>query len=155
MRKVNWQNTSKKIVQDWKKYGRGILVSAGVLGVFALLGKGICPIARVFGIPCPGCGITRSILLLLQGKWKLSWYMQPFAQIWILFLIAAVERYILNRNGKWKIIGIIIILIGMLGYYIWKMTTVFPMQEPYIYLTGNLMEKIVPEYQTIFLTLSY
>ena len=50
---------------------RGRLATLGLLGGGALLvvwsGIPVCPTATLFGIPCPGCGLTRASLLLLSG----------------------------------------------------------------------------------------
>jgi hypothetical protein len=35
--------------------------------------------AEVFGVPCPGCGMTRAILLLLRGEVAASLHMHPLA----------------------------------------------------------------------------
>ncbi len=39
-------------------------------GVFVL----ICPSKFLYGIPCPGCGLTRSFVSLLHGKWITALY---------------------------------------------------------------------------------
>jgi hypothetical protein len=56
---------------------------------------GVCLIKNVMGFPCPSCGTTRAILLLLQGKVIESMAMNPFGIVvslimttvpfWILF----------------------------------------------------------------------
>lgn len=38
-----------------------------------------CTIARVFHRPCPGCGMTRAMQLLLLGDWRASIAMHPLA----------------------------------------------------------------------------
>jgi len=34
-----------------------------------------CMSKSLFGLPCPGCGLTRSIVYLAQGEWEQSWAM--------------------------------------------------------------------------------
>jgi len=49
---------------------RRTLVALGLVGAglaFAFLGPPVCPTALFFGIPCPGCGLTRATLALLHG----------------------------------------------------------------------------------------
>ena len=31
-----------------------------------------CPILKLFGKPCPGCGMTRAVSSLTHGEWQLS-----------------------------------------------------------------------------------
>jgi hypothetical protein len=55
---------------------------AAVWGVTALpivLGFSRCALAAVFHHPCPGCGMTRAMRLLLKGEVAASLAMHPFA----------------------------------------------------------------------------
>jgi hypothetical protein len=38
-----------------------------------------CSFAKLFHRPCPGCGMTRAIDLLLLGDWRASLHMHPLA----------------------------------------------------------------------------
>lgn len=144
-----WNEVWERIFGDIKKYGSGILIVLMVWFLLSLMGKGICPLSNLFGLPCPGCGLTRSLLLFLTGNWKASFAMHPFAGAWVLFFIVmGAERYYFNKNGRWKSVILIVLLASMLVYYIYKMKTAFPGAEPYVYLEGNLTEKRIPGYWT-------
>ena len=39
--------------------------------------KIVCSIREQFGWPCPGCGLTRSIILTLQGNFQLACQINP------------------------------------------------------------------------------
>jgi hypothetical protein len=71
-----------------------ILVGAGSLqlglGLLHLPGW-ICPFKALFGIPCPGCGLTAAIGELLHGKVLDSLHTHAFALVFLvgLLLIAA------------------------------------------------------------------
>jgi len=56
---------------------------AALVWVAALLPAALrwqqCGFARVFHIPCPGCGMTRAVTLLLAGDWRASLHMHPLA----------------------------------------------------------------------------
>ena len=45
----------------------------------ALLGWQQCGFARMLHRPCPGCGMTRAVQLLLLGDWRASLHMHPLA----------------------------------------------------------------------------
>ena len=71
----------------------------------------ICPMSTFSGFPCPGCGLTRSWVALLQGNWmeslefhRVGWLFACFALLqalrhgsWLLFKNA---RSLIGRWGK-------------------------------------------------------
>ena len=70
------------------------LVGVGVLQVgLQLLGLPgwICPFKAVFGIPCPGCGLTAAIDELLHGQVRAAMHTHAFAPIFLVaFLVLLV-----------------------------------------------------------------
>ena len=44
-----------------------------------------CPVLAATGVPCPGCGMTRSCVALVSGNVGEAWQLHPFA-----FLLVAV-----------------------------------------------------------------
>jgi hypothetical protein len=68
------------------------LAVAGVGGLnltlFALhLPSWQCPVLHTFGVPCPGCGLTRAIALLVKGQWHASFTMHAFGPVFLLALV--------------------------------------------------------------------
>jgi hypothetical protein len=63
-----------------------------------------CPFKAVFGIPCPGCGLTTAIAELLRGDWRGSLSIHAFAPIFVvafvIMLAAVVVGVILNVIGR-------------------------------------------------------
>jgi hypothetical protein len=53
------------------------------------MGVPICPSHLVTGLPCPGCGLTRSVSCAIRGDLSLSWHYHPFGA-GILLLVAVV-----------------------------------------------------------------
>jgi hypothetical protein len=37
----------------------------------------VCSMRTVFGLPCPTCGMTRSMILSLQGEFRSAWQVAP------------------------------------------------------------------------------
>ncbi len=129
--------------QDWDNYKVGLLIAVAVTVAANLLGHGVCPSREFLGLPCPGCGMTRSILLILQGRFYESWLLQPFGYAWLtLAAVFAVERYVLESRQKiWK--GLLtVICAGMVALYIYRMITMFPHTEPMTYYEGNLLRRV-------------
>lgn len=55
------------------------LIALGI-GLFALAVRSdfpLCPLAGSFGIPCPGCGLTRATLALLHGDVRGALHLHP------------------------------------------------------------------------------
>lgn len=66
------------------RIGRVALLLA-VIGLAALaIGSGfpLCPMAGTFGVPCPGCGLTRATLALLRGDVSGALKLHPL--VWLL-----------------------------------------------------------------------
>ncbi|MBQ7774718.1 MAG: DUF2752 domain-containing protein [Lachnospiraceae bacterium] len=109
----------KKIKKDWDACWSGILILFGLWVVTRLLGKGLCIFQAKWGIPCPGCGMTRSMLLILQGQFAAAWKMHPFAYGWLVFgVIFFVDRYVVQgKEIVWKI-ALALLGAGMMIRYV-------------------------------------
>ena len=69
-------------------------VGIGALGVSLLLspdhiedGPVICPFRRLTGLPCPGCGLTRSWVYLAHGWWRDAFLAHPFGPLLALTVV--------------------------------------------------------------------
>ncbi len=103
-----------------------------------------CPMRLLTGLPCPGCGITRAVILFITGHFTQSFSMHPLALPWILLgLYFCICRYILDCKPK----GIIVIgtglCIAMIIVYIIRMMTVFPDQPPMTYTPNPLGDLLI------------
>ena len=63
-----------------------------VLGAFILppegFGPSTCSMLASTGIPCPSCGLTRSVTCVFQGEWTAAWQYNPFGFVFaVLFLL--------------------------------------------------------------------
>jgi len=89
----------------------------------------VCLFHQFFGIPCPGCGITRSLLSLLVGDIHRAWILNPagpflgmslVAQVPLRIKALRVERWSRRafRQSRAMTIGVLIILIVNWSYQI-------------------------------------
>lgn len=78
MKGLSIQEIWMRIRQDLKTYHRGLFLAAAYLGITSALGIPVCPMVLFWGLPCPGCGMTRAALLFFKGKWNTAWQMHPF-----------------------------------------------------------------------------
>lgn len=131
------------IKRDWDSYKTGLLVAAVIMLGISLLGHGLCPSKELLGLPCPGCGLTRSILLILQGRFAESWHLQPFGYAWLLLAVVFfLDRYLLESRQKVWVTLLVVICIGMVALYGYRMIIMFPGEEPMTYYEGNLLRRI-------------
>ncbi len=80
------------------------LLAAGAL-YFAASGWGgrplhRCPFRRLTGLPCPGCGLSRALTLLVRGHWSEAWNLHPFAGYVILWCGMLAGAALLP--GRWQ-----------------------------------------------------
>ena len=103
-----------------------------------------CLVVLITGFPCPTCGMTRAAFKLLNGCFVEAFKMQPFIYpIIVLFVLFGINRYILLKKTpeymKWFLI---LIILGLIGFYIWRMYMFFPDVPPMTYYSGNLVSKL-------------
>ena len=48
----------------------------------------VCALRRHFGLPCPTCGLTRSVVMSLHGEFARAWRMAPVGPVAVIGLIA-------------------------------------------------------------------
>lgn len=109
-------------------------VVAGTAGVqIALVSLSLpgweCPFFRVTGIPCPGCGLTRAVILLLKGDVLASLRFHAFAPILLLTAVSLVLVLLLPRSITQPVISKVetlekqtgftfVILVGLILYWL-------------------------------------
>lgn len=142
----------KRVWSDIRNFGFAILIVTVFYIFMHTCFDAFCPMYVLTGLPCPGCGITRSIIFFLTGQWRRSFYIHPMGCILILFaLYCGFFRYI---KGK-KVPGFKQIAIGLAGVavvlFIIRMVIYFPDRPPYTYNYGNILEKLIPGYRNLWI----
>jgi hypothetical protein len=91
---INYTNNPKRI--------RKLFAIAGALLTLAIpyfimlqnahieTAQSLCPFKMLTGFPCPGCGITKSLIFLYEGNLSKSIYYHLFGPLLFLFCIAAI-----------------------------------------------------------------
>ena len=117
--------------EDVKHWWLPVLIAGGVTVLLNLLCGTVCPLRILFGIPCPGCGLTRGFLSLLRLDFASAVRMHPLSPaFFLLLLLFPVFRY-----GKRECFGVwtglfVLLLVLLLPIYFWRMLTVFPGEAP-------------------------
>ena len=75
--------------------------AALVVWVFSAILQG-CPIRAALGVPCPTCGMTRSLLALLRLDLRLSFSLHPLTIPFGFALWFAIHRDLFRMSKKAK-----------------------------------------------------
>jgi hypothetical protein len=57
-----------------------------------------CPVFRLTGIPCPGCGLSRATMLLLKGDLSGSLRFHAFAPVFLFAIVALILSVLLPKS---------------------------------------------------------
>ncbi|QBO35942.1 DUF2752 domain-containing protein [Periweissella cryptocerci] len=90
----------------------------------------MCIYRAVFGIPCPGCGMTRAFEHLVHGDVVGAFYFHPLFWVAILFLFAiifrriAISQFLLSLKGFYWTMSLFAVV------YVVRMFMYFPSTTP-------------------------
>jgi hypothetical protein len=126
-----------------------MLRAAGVAGIWIvgllplLFGRAACPLADIFGIPCPGCGMTRAMLLLASGQVAASLRMHPLAvpcafastffmvaTIWVTARAGTPEAAWHDKVGRAALLVFALVQVAMLALWGARMFGLFGGRAP-------------------------
>jgi hypothetical protein len=78
-----------------------------------LPGRTICPFNAVTGLPCPGCGMTRAMLALGQGRLAAAAIFNPLAPpllaVMLAWLLGARISAARHRAALWTLLGAVLV----------------------------------------------
>ena len=86
----------KKIIKDLGLFLFVVLIYYLILKILNIT----CPIKRLLGMSCPGCGMTRALFHAIQFKFDKAFYYHP---LWFLLPICVVILIISHYKKKRKI----------------------------------------------------
>lgn len=114
-----------------------------LLGLYALITRIYnfqnCLIKLAIGYPCPGCGLTRAIICLLELDFVKAFSYNPLiAFLPIIILLLAFKDSSLVKAFYKKNISLIIMLVIILLVYILRLIYVYP-KIPMDYYSNNLL----------------
>lgn len=138
--KETWQ----MIKNDLKIY---IPIMIGICVIFGSMNAvwgTICPLRMMTGFPCPACGMTRALLLCLQGKFVEAFHMHPvYPAIIFLAVQFVIKKYIVKKSLQGMNKYIIIVLILLIVVYLWRMWGSFPGEEPMTFNRHNIIHDMI------------
>ena len=111
---------SKKDILDRVKL---LLVIAVVVILLAVSGIG-CPVRFLFGIPCPGCGITRACMAALRGEFADAFRWHPLFPV----AVASMLYIILGKRplfGSSRTESVFLVTFSVAMVIIWLIRVFF------------------------------
>lgn len=108
-----------------------------------------CVYQNIFGIPCPGCGMTRSYKAFLHADFEQAFYYHPlFLLVPIVIILVGYQFYLIKkkrRHSGW-IEGILfVIVILFIAVYVYRMILYFPHTEPMDFYEKGLIPRVISE----------
>ena len=111
-----------------------IALSGLILGAFVLPPEGAgpptCSMLTTTGIPCPSCGLTRSVTSIFHGHFHAAWQYNPFgygvAFAFVLlsplaFLPGKWRTTLKQKARRWDVVITMIILVFLAGMLVYGM----------------------------------
>lgn len=110
----------------WKK------ILAQHLGIAVLLAVLIltvwhCPVRLLFGVPCPGCGVTRAVLSVLRLDLPGAFAYNPAFPLIILLFLHGIHREVLVRKAgkRWNVkieaAVVTVFVVIIIGIYLFRL----------------------------------
>lgn len=107
-----------------------------------------CYVVELTGFPCPACGLTRAGFAVLRGHFHDACQLHIFIYPIIgMAIVAIVKRYFLKQDLKILKKYLVMLLILMVIYYIYRMIRFFPGDPPMSFYNNNLLRRILFLYQ--------
>lgn len=137
-------DTIKNTITPWH------LLAAGMVLVYYFIANTIfgyvSPTMVLFGLPCPGCGLTRSGLLLLTGNFAESFRMHPLLIPLLALGVWAVlcRLFWPGKFGHVKTLAILL-LICFFAVYIVRMATIFPDTPPLTINRDSILHRLTQQ----------
>lgn len=137
------QRIAERVIKDIKALRWPLFAIIVYMIPTELIFHTTCPLAIMTGLPCPGCGITRALLLVLRFRFVEAAQMNFTVYLWIAIAIFfVIYRYFLEKDRFPNAIFIPVGLI-MIGLWLYRMITVFPGPAPMEYRQFNIFSLIV------------
>ena len=140
----------ERIWEDVREYWAAAVTLLVYIIMVNLIFHNFCPMVIVTGLPCPGCGLTRSVIYMISGKIAQSVYINPMGiPIACILAYFFFNRYILGRKAKGMMTLITCVILLLIVLYIWRMYVYFPNRVPYVYIEKNILSQYFGFYEQI------
>lgn len=130
------------------RFARSMITGVSILQlslVSAKLPAWQSPFHAVFGIPDPGCGLSRAIVALLRGDWQTSLTFHAFAPFFVIALSLIAVATLLPQQPRDKLVALVETLeahtgltsLGLIGLVIYWLARLVFMREAFFTLIAG------------------
>jgi len=114
----------------WFKRGLLVAVILAPLAATLFVDIPVCPTAALFGMPCPGCGLTRATLAAVHGDFARAFHFHPLffiatplylgviSSIAWTFVRGGTQAPPSKRVSTWITIGAITLMVLLFGVWL-------------------------------------
>jgi hypothetical protein len=115
-----------------RKYLFAAVLITGIMGfLWSVGGHEFCYFKAFFGIPCPGCGLTRAFISFFTGDYSAAFFYHPlFLAIPLVIMTVLFRKFSFLGRLYSSTYFWIIILVIFLGVYIVRIILFFPDTPP-------------------------
>src|SRR5580693_10240734 len=61
----------------------------------------VCTLRSRYGLPCPTCGLTRSVVMSLHGEFARAWRMAPVGPVAVLGMLVFAVTMLVLAHSQW------------------------------------------------------
>lgn len=95
----------------------------------------MCLFRLLFGLPCPGCGLTRANLLFFSGHFSEAFSMHPLFLVADGYLVYVVWYFIIKRKKAAKPFWVLSLLFVALFFVVYavRLSFLWGVAEPFLF----------------------
>lgn len=132
------------IISDLKKYWKPLVFTALYFVFAKLLFNQICPSKIFFGLPCPGCGMSRALFLFFTFHPIKAFFMHPlFVFVILLVVVFVVMRYFLFVSVSKLKMPVVVLMISAIILFVIRIILYFPDVEPVVLYKNSILEQLI------------
>jgi hypothetical protein len=106
--------------------------------------QSFCPLKMITGFPCPGCGITKSLVSLYEGDIFESFYHHLFGPLTFLFCIVVILVLLLELITRKEYFRNVLYS-RKLGYAMGATLAIYHITRLIIFISTNSIDEILRE----------
>lgn len=142
-RLITWRILMQPVLQPASRVLAVVILAASFIFSPGRLGPDLCPLHRMTGLPCPGCGVTRGLMHFSHGEVSLALGANPWVLVlWPVLALLAVSALapapvmarfdaFVARLEPWPSRLVRVLLLGFFGFGLLRLGYFLVTREPF------------------------